>query len=168
METMGFSVLLQAICLDLLLLKFVVFQFKSPLKAEVGNFFWEHFGFYYINMSTCLYDFLNFIIFPAHCVKLFLKGYTQEVCKAVKSVFFEDYRLNYCGICDILSLYFYHQSCVFWFPLTFMADSQFSFFLCLREGGGVGGGSKGLNTPLVIHLPTSLIQHNVQGCSYWA
>ena len=28
--------------LDLLLLKFVVFQFKSPLKAEVGNFFFEN------------------------------------------------------------------------------------------------------------------------------
>ena len=31
--------------LDLLLLKFVVFQFKSPLKAEVGNFFLRTFWF---------------------------------------------------------------------------------------------------------------------------
>lgn len=41
--------------------------------------------------------FVNFIIFPDHCVKCFLKGYTQKVCKDVKSVFFEEYRLNSVG-----------------------------------------------------------------------
>lgn len=120
-----------------------------------------------INTSTFLYDFLNFIIFPDHCVKLFLKGYTQMVCKAVKSVFFEDYRLNIVGfvthcpfpqkLCFLVSIDFYGRFTVF-------------IDLCLKEGGRGrrGGGSKGLNTPLVIHLPTSLIQHNAQGCSYWA
>ena len=135
--------------LDLLLLKFVVFSLSLLLKQRWVISFWEHFGFYYINTSAFFYDFLNFIIFPDHCVKLFLKGYTQKVCKAVKSVFFEDYRLNIVGFVTNCPFIFTTKVVFFGFYWLLWQIHSFHWFMFKRGGRGWRrGGSKGLYTPL--------------------
>ena len=128
--------------LDLLLLKFVIFQFKSPLKAEVGNFFLRTFWFLWYKYIYILYDFLNFIIFPDHCVKLFLKGYTQKVCKAVKSVFFEDYRLNIVGFVTHCPIIFTTKVVFFGFHWHLWQIHSFQWFMFKRGGKGWRGGQK--------------------------
>lgn len=132
---------------DLLLLKFVIFQFKSPLKAEVGNFFLRTFWFLWYKYIYILYDFLNFIIFPDHCVKLFLKGYTQKVCKAVKSVFFEDYRLNIVGFVTHCPFIFTTKVVFFGFHWLLWQIHSFHWFTFKRGGRGWRGVKRSQHPP---------------------
>ena len=123
------------------------FSLSLLLKQRWVISFWEHFGFYYINTSTFLYDFLNFIIFPDHCVKLFLKGYTQKVCKAVKSVFFEDYRLNIVGFVTHCPFTFTTKVVFFGFHWLLWQIHSFHWFTFKRGGRGWRGVKRSQHPP---------------------